>query len=486
MGLRPNNFQGHGRKMNWGILGKRKTYVNQGFKRVPTLSEDERAQRVADKLKNWEYKPSRDIVVGLGARTLECDFTYELITGATPTPTPTITPTPTLTLTPTPTSTPTPTPTPSPFVGTASISPTGATQYENVILTGSTNISSPTYIWSLTGFTDTSGNTISSYTGNPLTEGYFISSGSSNVELMVTGLTPSSSPITATTTSFDVIGFTPASLSSNEVWLDLSDTSNVITRTDLGVDYIETIVNKASNNYMTGFTNSVAADQWVYDTSSYYTASTRSVGISSINETSYLSDVDWTGYTKEMFVIHRIEAQNGASLLPIVGRVNGGERFGLGRRRQDNQPGIQIYATVPGSDFLEVYQSTYGGTEIGDYNQVEFIHQAFDGTDTAVWYDTLSGNTSGISANIEYNFTAYTGSFNRDNIRVANTNPDNTEPCEVYNNFDGEIWEVVVFDELLTEDQRLQINRYFYHKWDLANYAEMGVPYSIPLVDMGS
>jgi len=133
---------------------------------------------------------------------LECDFTYELLTRATPTPTPTITPTPTLTLTPTPTTTPTPTP--SPFVAVVSIAPTGSTQYQEVILTGSTNISSPTYIWSLTGFTDTSGNTISSYTGNPLTEGYFTLTGSSNVELVVIGTNPYGSPVTAITTNFVV------------------------------------------------------------------------------------------------------------------------------------------------------------------------------------------------------------------------------------------------------------------------------------------
>jgi len=420
------------------------------------------------------------------AVSLDCDFTYEFITGVTPTPTPTITPTPTLTLTPTPTTTPTPTP--SPFVASVSIAPTGTTQYENVILSGSSNISSPTYIWSLTGFTDTSGNTTSSYTGQTLIEGYFSSTGSSNVELVVTGLDPSSSPVTGSSSSFEVSEFSPSLLSSNEVWLDLSDTSSIQTRNDIGTDYITTIENKAANNYMTGFTNSVAADQWVYDTSTYYTASTRSVGISTTNETSYLSNANWTGYTKEMYVIHRIETQVGSSVLPVVGRRNDAERFGVARRRSDNSPGTQIYATVPTSDYFSIYQENYGvaNSEVGTYNQVEFIHQAFDGTDTAVWYDTLSGNTSGVSANLEYNFTGYTGSFDRDNTRVANTNPDNTEPCEVYNGLDGEIWEVVIFDELLTEEQRLQINRYFYHKWDLANYAEMGVPYSIPLVDKGN
>jgi len=422
------------------------------------------------------------------AVSLDCDFTYEFITGVTPTPTATVTVTPTSSITPTPSITPTLTPTPTPsssptFIASVSIAPTGSTQYENVILTGSTNISSPTYIWSLTGFTDTSGNTISSYTGNPLTEGYFTSTGSSNVELFVTGTEG-----TGSSTSFEIIEFTPSLFSSNEVWLDLSDSSSIQTRDDSGTDYITTIENKAANNYMTGFTNSVAAQQWVYEPSGYYTASTRNVGKSDINRISYISNANWTGYTKEMYTIHRIETQTGSSVLPLVGRRNGGERFGLGRRRSDNSPGIQIYASVPASNYVTLYQTNYGlpGSEVGAYNQVEFMHLAFDGTDTAVWYDTLSGNTSGVSANLEYNFTGYTGSYNQFNTKVANTNPDNTEPCEVYYGLDGEIWEVVIFDELLTEEQRLQINRYFYHKWDLANYAEMGVPYSIPLVDKGN
>ena len=118
-------------------------------------------------------------VIGEGI-TCPLEITSPVVATPTPTPTTTATPTPTLT--------PTPTPTPSPFVAVVSIAPTGSTQYEEVILTGSTNISSPTYIWSLTGFTDTSGNTISSYTGNPLTEGYFTLTGSSNVLLSVSGV----------------------------------------------------------------------------------------------------------------------------------------------------------------------------------------------------------------------------------------------------------------------------------------------------------
>ena len=136
-------------------------------------------------------------------------------TPVTPTPTPsggispTPTPTPSSTITPTITPTTTPTPTPSPFVASASIQPTGATQYYDVVLTGSSNLSSETYIWSLTNFKDTSGNTITSYTGNPLTEGYFSTTGSSNVVLNVVGQDPYSNTITATTSGFTITPQSP-------------------------------------------------------------------------------------------------------------------------------------------------------------------------------------------------------------------------------------------------------------------------------------
>jgi len=193
---------------------------------------------------------------------------------ATPTPTPTTTATPTPTITPTAT----PTPTPTPFVATASISPTGITQYYDVVLTGSTNITSPTYIWSLTGFTDTSGNTISSYTGNPLTEGYFSSTGSSNVLLTITGdntLYPGN-PVTATTTNFEVEVQDPFivatfnnnnNLSYSTDAINWSGTTNVLTNTS-SIAYGERTIlfGRVSSgthdrvSYLTGGTTTILSD----------------------------------------------------------------------------------------------------------------------------------------------------------------------------------------------------------------------------------
>ncbi len=66
-----------------------------------------------------------------------------------------------------------------------SISPTGITEFENVILTGNSVVQGASFIWTLTDFYDTTDTLVSSYTGNPLTEGYFTSTGDTNVRLDV-------------------------------------------------------------------------------------------------------------------------------------------------------------------------------------------------------------------------------------------------------------------------------------------------------------
>jgi len=98
---------------------------------------------------------------------------------------------------------------------TAEISPVSAVTFTNVALDGSTNGSSPTYIWTLSNFKNTSDETITSYTGNPLTEGYFTSSGNSNVTLTVIDGSQ-----TATTSTFNVVSFTPLDISDLKSWHD--------------------------------------------------------------------------------------------------------------------------------------------------------------------------------------------------------------------------------------------------------------------------
>jgi hypothetical protein len=78
--LRPNNIQGANKKVTWGVLGKRKTYVNQGFVEQPELTEEERRQQLLEKKKSWSYKPGRDIVVGMGGAAAPPPETFYLQT----------------------------------------------------------------------------------------------------------------------------------------------------------------------------------------------------------------------------------------------------------------------------------------------------------------------------------------------------------------------------------------------------------------------
>lgn len=152
------------------------------------------------------------------------------------------TPTPTSTVTPTPTITPTPTPTPSPFVASVSIAPTGTTKYNFISLSGSSNIGSPTYIWSLTDFYDYSGNTITSYTGQTTPIGEFRNTGSTLVELTVVGDNPlyPGNPVSATTSSFNVIVPTTYRMFFGE-----SNSTNLYYTDDL-INFSSTTTNYAS------------------------------------------------------------------------------------------------------------------------------------------------------------------------------------------------------------------------------------------------
>lgn len=133
----------------------------------------------------------------------------------------------------------TPSPTPLPPSVEVSISPTGTTQYENVVLTASTTGTSPTFVWTLTDFYDTTDSPVSSYTGSVVTEGYFTSTGSSNVSVVVTCDEGSGS-----TSSFVVSEFDPAS-TSPDWWYDMSDISTMTFRT--GTNYVEQVDDKSGN-----------------------------------------------------------------------------------------------------------------------------------------------------------------------------------------------------------------------------------------------
>ena len=124
------------------------------------------------------------------------EYAAQSLPGGGPIPTPTPSPTPT------PTPTPTPSPTPIPLSG--SMSPISAITNTNVVITGSSNYTGATFTWTLTNFKNTTGGTVTSYTGNPLIEGYFTASGASNVSLRI-----DAAGQTATTSNFTVYPQTP-------------------------------------------------------------------------------------------------------------------------------------------------------------------------------------------------------------------------------------------------------------------------------------
>jgi hypothetical protein len=144
------------------------------------------------------------------------------------------------------------TPTP-PVTKTATISPTGIQAFNNVILSATTNVTSPTYVWTLSNFKNTTGGTITSYTGQSVTEGYFTTSGSSNVSLVVTG-----GDGTASATTFTVSAFTPTSVTNIKAWYDATQGVTLV-----GGD-VDVWVDQSGNGYTV--TSPSAAERPLYGT----------------------------------------------------------------------------------------------------------------------------------------------------------------------------------------------------------------------------
>ena len=152
----------------------------------------------------------------------------------------------------------TPSPTPPPPSVEVFITPTGATQYENVILSATTTGTSPTFIWTLTDFYNTGDTQVSSYTGQTLPEGYFTSTGSSNVSVVVSADEGSGS-----SSAFSVGSFAPTDVSGLQYWWDTSDVSTISFRT--GTEYVEQIDDKSGNGLH--LIQSTATNQPLYSAS---------------------------------------------------------------------------------------------------------------------------------------------------------------------------------------------------------------------------
>lgn len=190
MGLRKNNFQGHdSRIVKHGHWLKKKTYINTGFRQVPDLTAEEKRKKIEEKLKPYSLDLTKHVPL-------------EAAHGGTDSFAP---PTPSYSVT---------------------ISPTSAEEFSNVVLSATTDLTSPSFVWTLTDFKDTSGNYVTSYTGNPLTEGYFTSSGSSNVSVVATGDEGSATGSTFSVTAIDYIldTFTGASFAYEGRKLSASST----------------------------------------------------------------------------------------------------------------------------------------------------------------------------------------------------------------------------------------------------------------------
>jgi len=447
--LRPNRKSGMGKYVNLGFLGKYKTYKNTEFKELPTLSKEEEQQLLVDALKPYSYTPSKHRAIRAAGAV-----------GGAPAPSPT----PSATVTPTITPTLTPTPTPSPFIGTASIQPTSAETYNDVTLTGSTNLSSPTYIWTLTDFRDTSGNTITSYTGNPLTTGYFISSGSTNVRLDVVGVEGS-----AFTTNFSISEWTPDSISGLTYWIDPSNESSVSTRTSGSDVFVESIDNLAStSSTYSGVSNSVAVEQPYYVTStgmtnglktimntgfrSTYTTSLKDLGNVVTGDTFTFLRVGYHGVSSNYYAFQKIGITSTSNRIYLeetgpTSPTNDDLRI---RYRESGS-----FRTTWKSNFWNGLYSNSGLTYgfIWENNGVDpWQFEAY--IDGAQWTGWTSENTVAPTANFPI---GYSTNF-MDHVLNASAGGQTWDGYE-------ELGEWVCYDRVLSQSEIDEINQYLTRKW---------------------
>lgn len=398
------------KEIKHGFLGKWKTYKKVGFEEVPPSTE-ERQQELLNKMKPWEYDPKRIKVK------------YGFVGGEAPTP-----------------------PTPSVEV---SIAPSSAVQYENVILSASTTGTSPTYIWTLTDFYDVSDNPITSYTGSVLTEGYFTSTGSSNVSVVVSADEGSGS-----TSTFSVSAFVPTTISDLIAWYDLSDVSTITLRT--GTDYIEQIDDKSGNGY--NMTQSTATNQPLYS------ASTTNPSLSAAT----FDGIDnW------------ITGDRGAITNPTEKSVF---VMGRGYNKAGSVPGVGTGNQLDGMLMIEGPSFSYSPNwfYVGKNNSgTEVYNQAYSDQDK--WtYSTLVG-TPLIYSYFSTDNTA--AGFTRSVVNGDNT-PDASSTgsgvidarymrfgANLHNTSNfvqklyGEIGEAFNFDRILTNGETAQLDRYLQYKW---------------------
>jgi len=331
-----------------------------------------------------------------------------------------VTPTPT----PTPTPNPTPTPTPTPLSG--SISPISAITFNNVTLSGSSNYVGATYIWSLSNFKNTSDTTVTSYTGQTLTEGYFTSSGSSNVTLTIIA-----SGQTATTSNFNVVSFSPTQITNLKSWHDATQGITLV-----GGD----------------------VDQWADQSGNGYTL---------------------TAPTATERPTYGTQTLNGLS---ILGAAAGGKKlfrntYGL----NSTVSGATIY--IVGTQFSN--QMVYGRLLSAGFSQQFWIGQDGDNDNMQGGYQA---NTEPYGSIVAYTPGTYytvclSGTTSQSNLILNNSssgsvftyNPNysdegialfsNANNEGDYANSRGAAAEIIIFDKTVSSSENTTITRYLRNKW---------------------
>lgn len=380
------------RKIKHGFLG-RVIYEREEFKEVPPSTEERRRQ-LQEKLKPWSFDPNKPLFSGGKGY------------GEAPTPS---------------------------IPVEVSIDPSSAVQYENVILSASTTGTSPTFIWTLTDFYNTSDVSVSSYTGQTLTEGYFSSTGSSNVSVSVVCDEGEGS-----TSTFSVSEFDPSTIATLDVWYDPSDTSAITFRT--GTDYVESLANKGNTSNLPYVNNTTAAEQPL-------------LSASSINNN--LNVLYGDGLSTILF------NTNGATRT-----VNGRTLFLLTR--------LLDKSTVPGSagNFMQLYDNynnsnarRYAGGNIvgGSYSHNQAYFQGLSITiPEEISYSWMYEDNT--QAEGEYNGST---SWSRNSQskgygkRIYSIMAGYPKEWYLY----GEFCEMLEFDSVLDIDTINQIDRYIQYKW---------------------
>jgi len=409
----------------WGKGRNRVELQHREFRRVPTEEERQEALRKKLNKNSWDLD-KEEIRAVYVAKAVQ--------------PEPPVSPTPA------------PTPTPSPIVYYVSIQPSSATQYENVILSASTNLSSPTFVWTLTDFYDTTDTQVSSYTGATLTEGYFTSTGSSNVSVVATGTEGS-----ATGSTFSVSEFSPSDISDLFGWIDFSDDSTITYRT--GTNYIESIEDKSGNWTLSQTTASY--QPLMLTGGSTDTSSLLQVASFDGIDNYLLSDglaspvTTFTAHTSFTMGTQKVKGNgepNGRSMYWEIGRMisaNGSTSFADRRNLCRRDDVSQIFGI--GYAFSEDSKTTYDAT-FTDYPQAYVIRR-----------DTSAGGSQFINDITRTGYDSATLNwYVRDFIIGTQGNVSGTS---VAHKLFGEYWESLHYSRDLTSAEEEQINRYMNYKW---------------------